>query len=49
MCGLFKIKSIGIKAENSFEWIILYLAADKWCNRTFIIRYDEKFKLFDDG
>ena len=32
------IKSIGIKSENSFEWIILYLAADKFCNQTFIIR-----------
>ena len=39
------IKSIGIKAINSFDWIILYLAADKLCNKVFIIKSNTSLKL----
>jgi len=39
------IKSIGIKSINSFDWIILYLAADKLCNKIFIIKNDTNSKL----
>ena len=35
---LNNIKSIGIKSINNLDWIILYLAADKLCNRIFIIK-----------
>ena len=38
------IKSIGIKSINSFDWIILYLAADKLCNKVFIIKNDTSLK-----
>jgi long-subunit acyl-CoA synthetase (AMP-forming) len=38
------IKSIGIKSINSFDWIILYLAADKLCSKVFIIKNGTSFK-----
>ena len=38
------IKSIGIKSINSFDWIILYLAADKLCSKVFIIKNGTSLK-----
>ena len=35
---LNNIKTIGIKSLNNLDWIILYLASDKLCNRIYIIK-----------
>tara|TARA_B100000989_G_scaffold80716_1_gene57535 strand:+ start:6692 stop:8074 length:1383 start_codon:yes stop_codon:yes gene_type:complete len=32
------IKKVGIQGVNNFDWIILYLAAQKNCNQTFLIK-----------
>lgn len=40
-----KVKTLAIKSKNSFDWIILYLAADRVCDRIFILKNETNPKI----
>jgi len=42
---LNNIKTIGIKSPNNLDWIILYLASDKLCNRIYILKNNFNSKI----